>query len=511
MSLKISLLQRRDLLRLSAVLMAVGLPRLAYAVSVVAVRMWPAEDYTRITIESDGALQYTQKIYQDPPRLGVDISGLVLTPALRGLVDKLQPDDPNVARIRIGQFTPDVVRLVIDLKHPIAPQVFSLAPVAAYKNRLVFDLYPATPPDPLEQLIRQRNRDIQSAATSQIADGRPGIKAPAGSTGDPLGEWLAQRSEPATTASTTGIRTPAAGSADPLGELIASRETATSTRRRPVSSTGTTSASSASRAPSDNIETADAPVATGIRARAPKSDKLIIIALDPGHGGEDPGAIGPSGTREKDIVLRIARLLRDRINASSAAGSPMRAYLTRDGDYFVPLQTRVQKARRVQADLFISIHADAFVTPQANGSSVYALSQHGASSTAARWLATKENEADLIGGININSRDATVQRTLLDMSTTAQVRDSLQLGSALLAEIGKINRLHKPRVEQAGFAVLKAPDIPSVLVETAFISNPTEESRLRDPTFQAQLADSLLRGIQTYFGRNPPLARSRAG
>ena len=497
MSLKISLLQRRDLLRLSAVLMAVGLPRLAHAVNVVAVRMWPAEDYTRITIESEGVLQYTQKMYQDPLRLSIDISGLTLTPALRSLVDKLQPDDPNVARIRVGQFTPEIVRLVIDLKHPIAPQTFSLAPVAAYKNRLVFDLYPATAPDPLEQLIRQRNRENQAAA-AQATEGKPGIKAPA-STG--------------TTSST---------SSDPLGDLIASRQTPASTKRRPSStstgsSTGAAGTSSTSRPPLGSTASAAAPeapetpAATGIRTRAPKSDKLIIIALDPGHGGEDPGAIGPSGTREKDIVLRIARILRDRINASSAAGSPMRAYLTRDGDYFVPLQTRVQKARRVQADLFISIHADAFVTPQANGSSVYALSQHGASSTAARWLATKENEADLIGGININSRDATVQRTLLDMSTTAQVRDSLQLGSALLAEIGKINRLHKPRVEQAGFAVLKAPDIPSVLVETAFISNPTEESRLRDPTFQAQLADSLLRGIQTYFGRNPPLARSRAG
>ena len=539
MSLKISLLQRRDLLRLSAALMAVGLPRLAHAVNVVAVRMWPAEDYTRITIESEGVLQYTQKMYQDPLRLSIDISGLTLTPALRSLVDKLQPDDPNVARIRVGQFTPEIVRLVIDLKHPIAPQTFSLAPVAAYKNRLVFDLYPATAPDPLEQLIRQRNRENQAAATAQATEGKPGIKAPA-STGttsttssDPLGEWLAQQRSPASkTASaarppaTTGIRTPATSpdtsSADPLGDLIASRQTPASTKRRPSStstgsSAGAAGTSSTSRPPLGSTASAAAPeapetpAATGIRARAPKSDKLIIIALDPGHGGEDPGAIGPSGTREKDIVLRIARLLRDRINASSAAGSPMRAYLTRDGDYFVPLQTRVQKARRVQADLFISIHADAFVTPQANGSSVFALSQHGASSTAARWLANKENEADLIGGININSRDATVQRTLLDMSTTAQVRDSLQLGSALLAEIGKINRLHKPRVEQAGFAVLKAPDIPSVLVETAFISNPTEESRLRDPTFQAQLADSLLRGIQTYFGRNPPLARSRAG
>ena len=253
MSLKISLLQRRDLLRLSAVLMAVGLPRLAHAVNVVAVRMWPAEDYTRITIESEGVLQYTQKMYQDPLRLSIDISGLTLTPALRNLVDKLQPDDPNVARIRVGQFTPEIVRLVIDLKHPIAPQTFSLAPVAAYKNRLVFDLYPATAPDPLEQLIRQRNRENQAAATAQATEGKPGIKAPA-STGttssDPLGEWLAQQRSPASkTASaarphaTTGIRTPATSpdtsSADPLGDLIASRQTPASTKRRPSStSTG---------------------------------------------------------------------------------------------------------------------------------------------------------------------------------------------------------------------------------------------------------------------------------
>lgn len=234
------------------------------------------------------------------------------------------------------------------------------------------------------------------------------------------------------------------------------------------------------------------------------------MAIDPGHGGEDPGAIGPGGTREKDVALSIAKLLAARVNNSRVGNNPMRAFLTRDGDYFVPLNTRVQKARRVQADLFISIHADAFITPQANGSSVFALSRSGASSTAARWLADKENQADLIGGINVNSRDANVQRALLDLSTTAQIRDSIMLGSAMLGEIGKINRLHKPRVEQAGFAVLKAPDIPSVLVETAFISNPAEEARLRSPDFQARMADMLLRGIQGYFSRNPPLARNRA-
>ncbi|RYF78010.1 MAG: N-acetylmuramoyl-L-alanine amidase, partial [Comamonadaceae bacterium] len=246
------------------------------------------------------------------------------------------------------------------------------------------------------------------------------------------------------------------------------------------------------------------------RATTSRTDRIIIVALDPGHGGEDPGAIGPNGTREKDIVLSVARKLRDRINASSVGGSPMRAFMTRDADFFVPLGVRVQKARRVQADLFVSVHADAFTTPAARGASVYALSQSGASSTAARWLANKENEADAVGGVNIAGQDAHVQRALFDMSTTAQINDSIKLGSAMLDQMkGMGARLHKPRVEQAGFAVLKAPDIPSVLVETAFISNPEEEAKLRSTAYQDELADALMRGIQGYFAKNPPLARSR--
>ncbi|WP_192883130.1 N-acetylmuramoyl-L-alanine amidase, partial [Paracidovorax avenae] len=250
-----------------------------------------------------------------------------------------------------------------------------------------------------------------------------------------------------------------------------------------------------------------APAAPAI-ARA--TDRLIIIALDPGHGGEDPGATGPGGTREKDVVLKVAFLLRDRINATTVGGNPMRAFMTRDADFFVPLGVRVEKARRVQADLFVSIHADAFTTPAARGASVFALSQSGASSTAARWLANKENQSDLVGGLNVRSQDRHVQSALLDMSTTAQINDSLKLGSVLLGEIGNMARLHKPRVEQAGFAVLKAPDIPSVLVETAFISNPEEEAKLRTAAYQQQLADALMRGITRYFAKNPPLARSRS-
>jgi N-acetylmuramoyl-L-alanine amidase len=254
---------------------------------------------------------------------------------------------------------------------------------------------------------------------------------------------------------------------------------------------------------------ADAPDTRNNEDLRSGTERLIIVALDPGHGGEDPGAIGPGGTREKDVVLRIAHLLRDRINAGSVKGNAMRAYLTRDADFFVPLGVRVQKARRVQADLFVSLHADAFFTPDPQGASVFALSEGGASSSAARWMAAKENKADLIGGLNVKAKDATVQRALLDMSTTAQINDSLKLGKSLLGEIKRVGKLHKGTVEQAAFAVLKAPDIPSVLVEAAFISNPSEEAKLNSEEFQIKLADALMRGIEAYFARNPPLARVR--
>lgn len=492
-------LTRRTLLQLAGLFAAAGLPRLAHAANVVAVRMWPAQDYTRITLESDGVLQYTHTMYQNPPRLGVDISGLILTPTLRSLVDKLRPDDPNVARIRVGQFAPDVVRLVIDLKQPINAQVFNLAPVAAYKNRLVFDLYPVNAPDPLEKLIVQYDRDAGMRGGA-AAPSAPSVQVPA----DALGDWLAQRDQGV--GGSAGKRKPASPSLkaedDPLAALIARSD-----KKHQGAHASSHAGNPGLVPPAAYVE---APAVHTGRQTGGKANRLIIVALDPGHGGEDPGAIGPGGTREKDVALSIARLLGKRINNAQVGGNPMRAFFTRDGDYFVPLHVRVQKARRVQADLFISIHADAFTTPQANGSSVFALSRSGASSTVARWLANKENDADRIGGLNVGSRDAQVQKALLDISTTGQIRNSIMLGTAMLSEIGKINRLHKPHVEQAGFAVLKAPDIPSVLVETAFISNPGEEARLRTSAFQTQMADMLMRGILAYFHKHPPLPRNRA-
>ncbi|MBT9441659.1 N-acetylmuramoyl-L-alanine amidase [Acidovorax sp. 93] len=465
---------RRAVLQAGSLVLLLGTQQIARGATILAVRVWPAPEYSRVTIESDGALVAKQFFVTTPPRLAVDIEGIDLSPELRELVAKVKPDDPNIAGIRVGQNAPGVVRLVVDLKQAAMPQVFTLPPVAAYQHRLVFDLYPAAPVDPLEALIAERLREA------------PAKPAPA--PNPPL--------TAAAAANAAAARAPAAPEHDPLGDLIAQR----SQRPGPPE-------------PPPMVATAPPPpepARPGNRATSTQTDRIIIVALDPGHGGEDPGAIGPAGTREKDVVLRVAHLLRDRINATTVGGNPMRAYLTRDGDYFVPLGTRVQKARRVQADLFVSIHADAFTTPAARGASVFALSQGGASSTAARWLANKENQADLVGGINVQSKDQHVQRALLDMSTTAQINDSLKLGTVLLGEIGGMAKLHKPRVEQAGFAVLKAPDIPSVLVETAFISNPEEEKRLRSSAYQEQLADALMRGITRYFAKNPPLARSRS-
>lgn len=489
-------LSRRNLLQAGSIVLLLGRQHIAQGASIVAVRVWPAPDYSRVTLESDIPLTAKPVFVASPPRLAVDVEGLDLNPALKELVAKVRPDDPNIASIRVGQFAPGVVRLVIDLKQEARPQVFTLAPIAPYKNRLVLDLYPAKAVDPLEALISERLRDTSGAgSTGAIA------AAPAPHSG------LITTPPPAVIA--------AAPQADPLGDLIAQRN-----QRVPAPAPTPIAAAPAviaqAPAPAPRPAPAPPPPAPAQRpapniATSQSTDRIIIVVLDPGHGGEDPGATGPSGLREKDVVLKVAHLLRERINNSRIGGSPMRAVMTRDADFFVPLATRVEKARRVQADLFISIHADAFTTPAARGASVFALSERGASSTAARWLANKENQADLVGGLNVGGvQDRHVQRMLLDMSTTAQIKDSLKLGTSLLGEIGGMAKLHKARVEQAGFAVLKAPDIPSVLVETAFISNPEEEAKLASAAYRDQLADALMRGIRNYFAHNPPLARSRS-
>jgi N-acetylmuramoyl-L-alanine amidase len=453
-------MKRRNVLQSGALVLLLGVQHIARGATILAVRVWPSPDYSRVTLESDTELKAKQFFVGSPPRLAIDIEGLDLNPALKELVGKVRADDPTIAGIRVGQFAPGIVRLVFDLKQVATPQVFSLTPIAAYQYRMVFDLYPTQVVDPLEALINER---FSSPSGAPVTD-----------ASDALADLIAKQVAKPKFA-TESIATPA----EPV---LASKPNTSKIAVGPPSR----------------------------QSNATETDRLIIIALDPGHGGEDPGAIGPGGTREKDVVLRLAHRLRERINATTINGNPMRAYMTRDADFFVPLQVRVQKAQRVQADLFVSLHADAFYTPRPQGASVFALSQGGASSTAARWMAAKENKADQIGGLNVTAKDSQVRRALFDMSTTAQINDSLKLGSAMLGEIGRVGKLHKPHVEQAGFAVLKAPDIPSVLVEAAFISNPEEEANLNSDAYLDRLSLALMRGIEGYFAKNPPLARNRS-
>jgi N-acetylmuramoyl-L-alanine amidase len=340
----------------------------------------------------------------------LDLEGVELGTALAELDGKVATGDPYIEKLRVGRNRPGVVRLVLDLKAEVKPQVFTLKPVAEYGHRLVLDLYPLVAPDPLAALIEQSEKAPP-----------PAVEKPSGKNPE-----------------------------------------------------------------------------------KPKVARLATIVIDAGHGGEDPGARGRLGSREKDITLTIARRLKALVDAELE----MRAVLTRDADYYLPLQARVDKARRVKADLFVSVHADAFIRPHARGSSVFALSERRATSEAARWLAKKENEADLVGGVNLDVKDRYLAQTLLDLSQTATIDYSLRLGNAVLGELGQVNTLHKARVEQASFAVLKSPDVPSILVETAFISNPEEEKRLNDETYQDSLARAILAGIKRYLAKHPPRPQS---
>lgn len=406
-----------------------------------ALRVWPGPEYTRITIESNQAIDYTLFTIKAPDRVVLDLEKVELATVLEALPARIAPDDPFIGAARVGRFRPGVVRVVLELKTEVTPQAFALRPIGEYAYRLVLDIYPAQPIDPLLALVTELEQERTRAAPEQTPPG------------------TVQSREP----DAPEVEAQAPPAADATGSATGKRKHS---------------------------------------AKEAEVSRLITVAIDAGHGGEDPGARGRGGTHEKDVTLAIARQLKKLIDAESN----LHAVLIRDGDYFVPLAERVKKARRLRADLLVSIHADAYIKPHARGSSVFALSERGATSAAARWLARKENEADLIGGVNLDVADPHVKEVLLDLSQTATISDSIKLGRAVLDELGDINTLHRPRVEQAGFAVLKAPDVPSILVETAFISNPQEEKKLRKPTYQAKIATAILAGIKRYFAANPPLA-----
>lgn len=435
-------LGRRQLLRYAGASLILAVSPVAGAAarlpSVLAVRIWPAADYTRVTLEHEGQLKYTHFLVENPDRLVVDIEGVEFNSVLDSLARKVATDDPYIKLLRAGRFKPGVVRLVMELKAKVTPQVFTLAPVGEYGHRLVLDVYPVVPVDPLMSLLEGRKEAVEPLRAEQdVAQIEKKL--------EDIG--LKRTDKP--------LEAP---------EVITSKKTG-----------------------------------------KPIVDRMVTITLDPGHGGEDPGAIGKGGSQEKNVTLEVAKRLKARIDAEPN----MRAVLTRDSDFFVPLQMRVQKARRVQSDLFLSIHADAWIKPDARGSSVFVLSERGATSTQARLLAQRENEADLVGGVNLGAKDLFLARTLLDLSQTATINDSLKLGKFLLGELGSINTLHKNHVEQASFAVLKAPDIPSALIETAFISNPEEERRLNDDAYQEKLAIAIVRGVKQYFIKYPPGPKSK--
>ena len=425
-------------------LMLISLMRISSAqaaVTISAVRVWPAQEYTRITLESKKPVAYTQFMIKNPERLVIDLEQVEITEVLNSLSSKIGNDDPYIKSVRVGRFKPGIVRLVLDLKTEVKPQLFNLKPVAEYGHRLVLDIFPVHPVDPLLALLKSTGVSVQPT-DSNITSAPENTDA------------LANDKMPVETTPQIAVVPPE--------------------KYTPPN-------------------------------RSERGKRILIIAIDAGHGGEDPGARGRKGTHEKNVTLSIARKLKAQIDESPN----MRAVLIRDGDYFIPLGVRVTKAHQAHADLFVSIHADAFVRPHARGSSVFALSERGATSANARWLAKKENEADLIGGVNIAAKDPYLARTLLDLSRTATISDSMKLAKHVLGELGGINTLHRGRVEQAGFAVLKSPEIPSILVETAFISNPTEEARLSDSKYQDKMASAILSGIKRYFAKNPPLSKQK--
>lgn len=416
-------------------------------------------------------------------RLMAGLGGLLLLLA-SGLADAASVDN-----LRLWA-APDHARLVFDLSSPARANVFSLD----NPRRLVIDLDDSQLNADVDRL------DLEGSAISTL---RTGVRDGNGlrvvlelereieprhftlAPNDQYGHRLVVDLEyPGESAVEDPI--------DPIEAMIREQEIAADRAR--------------SEAVAEGRNPADIAAAQVLEPAKPHPRRDIIIAIDAGHGGEDPGAIGPAGTREKDVVLEMAQRMAKLVNAAEG----FRAVMIRDGDYYIGLRQRTRIAREQKADFFVSIHADAFNSPRPNGSSVYALSQRGATSETAQWLAANENQADLIGGVDgslsLDDKDEVLRGVLLDLTMTATLNDSLTIGGQVLDQLGRVNRLHKSRVEQAGFMVLKSPDIPSLLVETGFISNPEEERRLRDGGYQQKMVEALFGGIRGHFQRNPPPA-----
>lgn len=427
----------------------------AQAAEMVDVRMWPAQEYTRVTLEHDQPIKFKYFLVRSPKpcRLVVDIENLELTSRLQKMISNVSPNDPFIQAVRIGQYSPNIVRLVMDLKTEVRPEVFSLKPIANYKYRLIFDVYPV--------------------GKSSSSDADPLASVIAG---------LDNKSKPG----------------DPLGELIAKNDKQTQKQPAAKKPTETAKPSVQKPATSQAKPTKTQPAAKTPTNKSSSKKKTIIVVVDPGHGGEDPGAVGKGKTYEKHVVLAIAKRLEKLIGREK----DMKCVMTRKSDHFVSLSQRVMIAQKAKAHLFVSIHADAWTKRDVKGTSVYALAERGATSSAAMWLAKNQNDADLIGGANFKEVDRRLQSVLVDMTTSWKINYSLELGHSVLSRLSKVNTLHRRQVEQAGFLVLKAPGIPSILVETAFISNPQEEKKLKTSSYQQKVAVAILEGIRQQVAKN---------
>jgi N-acetylmuramoyl-L-alanine amidase len=430
---------------LTAVCSVIGV---AHAAEVILANLQQHGSQVQVELLLDQQVKYRVFTLDNPFRVVIDMDAVAISPTLKALPFQLDAQHPYLSKIRIAPFTEHTTRLVFDIKSDIKPLVTDMN-AGSSQQRLAISIAPAT------------------------GSAEPAVATPALTPSKQLQEVPSANSE----------------------EKAAEPATPPSAAKEP--------ASEAPAATANSEKPADKPIAADKPKQAKPGQKLITIAVDAGHGGEDPGARGANGSHEKNITLAIARKLKQQIDAEDN----MQAILIRDGDYFVPLGDRVKKARAAKADLFISIHADSFVNSTAKGSSVFALSERGATSAGARYLAKKENAVDLIGGVSLDTRDMDLARTLLDLSQTATIHDSIRMGKAVLGRIAKINTLHSKYVEQAAFAVLKSPDIPSILVETAFISNPDEESRLNDDVYQDKLVNAILSGVKSYVATNPSFAK----
>lgn len=491
------------LLSLALLVTGLGVPRAWADYRIESVRLWPAKEYTRVTFEAPVAIESTLFNITNPERLVLDLKGAGANAALLSMAHQVSPDDPYIRNIRVGHFKPGVVRVVFDLKTPVSATTSLLEPVAKYGYRLLLDIYPQDPPDPLQALLEHaQSVTVPEPSVTDLSAVQSTV---------PAGSAAAQAAVP-TVAATAQPTAPTAPAVSAVSAVSAAQPTVptvptttqTASLSMPVS--GTPINQDTQTAAPLLMRVPETIVMPGVSSAAsprnpPDRSTAVVIAVDAGHGGEDPGAQGSAGTHEKNVTLAIARRLKAQIDAQPN----LRAVLIRDGDYFIPLQGRTAKAHQLHADLFVSVHADAFVNHEARGSSVYALSERGATSVAARWLARQENASDLIGGVNVNHHDPYLAQTLFDLSQTATINDSLKMARAVLDQLHQVNALHHEQVEQAGFAVLKSPDIPSILVETAFITNPLEEQRLNEPEYQDKLAAAILAGIQRYLAQSTPV------